>query len=603
MEDEQMEGLVSTVALPTLGKITALALGADGTVFMASRPPSPAMSPAAVGAPARAPIAFGHPPAPAFGHTHLGGFGAALAPAATAVPTNSGSTNSTSALFVLTQVGFVFHLAGSRSHTGYLDGEGPDARFDNPRGLAVASDGSLLVADTKNNRLRRVSPHGTVSTVAGGEEVVHAGVLGSGHRCGGFADGVGTAARFYNPWGIVVDCHGTIYVSDCHNNCIRKVTPADWTVSTLCGKKEAGFADGPAAVARFNCPTGLALDMDGDLIVADSGNHCIRRVALSDGRVSTVGGSRDGGDIGKGFEYGEAAAARFNAPQAVAVDGNNAILVADGSNRRVRMIAKGRVTTLAGSPEAGKVDGKGASACFGMPHALAMDARGRLLLADSQNDGCLRVVEASLVPPPRLVVQPAAHLAALQTDYGKLLWDTELTDVTFLVDGEHFPAHRCVLAARSPFFKALFSSGQGMKEEESRAVGKAIAIKEVKAGAFRVLLRFLYTHQLPHEEDCGEGLKVGEMVQVADRMQALELCRHCVEQFRGVVKVSNVIERLVLAHDLQLPVLEEAAMEFLAQHAITFKKDSLATLDLLKQHPDLLNLSVEITKTFIKALG
>jgi len=390
MEDEQMEGLVSTVALPTLGKITALALGADGTVFMASRPPSPAMSPAAVGAPARAPIAFGHPPAPAFGHTHWGGFGAALAPAATAVPTNSGSTNSTSALFVLTQVGFVFHLAGSRSHTGYLDGEGPDARFDNPRGLAVASDGSLLVADTKNNRLRRVSPHGTVSTVAGGEEVVHAGVLGSGHRCGGFADGVGTAARFNWPYGIVVDAHGIIYVSDYRNHCIRKVTPADWTVSTLCGKNEPSFDDGAAAVARFSCPRGLALDMNGNLIVADSDNHCIRKVAPSDGRVSTVAGSRAGGYAGQGCADSEAAAARFNEPSAVAVDGNNTILVADRHNHRLRMIAGegAMVTTLAGSSLAGQVDGEGAVARFNQPWAMVLDERGRLLLAEVGKATC-----------------------------------------------------------------------------------------------------------------------------------------------------------------------------------------------------------------------
>jgi len=162
------EASVSTLALPTLGTIYALTVGIDGTVFVATE----------------------------------------------------------SALHVITpSAGFVAHLAGSRSETGCVDGEGLDTRFNDPRGLAVASDGSLLVAETGNRRLRRVSPHGTVWTVAGGKR--------------GFADGMGTAARFNLPWGIVVDGHGTIYVND-FGNCIRKVLPADWTVSTLCGKNE-GF--------------------------------------------------------------------------------------------------------------------------------------------------------------------------------------------------------------------------------------------------------------------------------------------------------------------------------------------------------------------------
>jgi len=181
-----------------------------------------------------------------------------------------------SALYVLSPAGVVSLHAGSRSETGYQDGEGPDARFCAPRSIVVASDGSLLVADTENHCLRRVTLHGTVSTVAGGD---------ADDFENDFADGVGTAARFSYPWGIVVDGLGTIYVSDYGNECIRKVTPSDWTVSTLCGvDTHRGFADGAAAAARFHSPTGLVIDMDGNLIVADSDNHCIRKVAPSDGR-------------------------------------------------------------------------------------------------------------------------------------------------------------------------------------------------------------------------------------------------------------------------------------------------------------------------------
>lgn len=167
-------------------------------------------------------------------------------------------------------------MAGSTDETGYVDGEGADAHFCNPNELAVDSDGSLLVADTVSHCLRRVTQRGTVSTVAGnGEE--------------GFADSVCEAARFTSPWGIDVDGDGTIYVSDLLNDCIRKVMPADEAVLTLCGKNgEAGYADGKGADARFSRPAGLALDTDGNLIIADLRSHCIRKVTVTDGRVTTV---------------------------------------------------------------------------------------------------------------------------------------------------------------------------------------------------------------------------------------------------------------------------------------------------------------------------
>jgi len=186
-------------------------------------------------------------------------------------------------------------------------------------------------------------------------------------------------------------------------------------------------------------------------------------------RLSTVAGSRAGGAAGKGFADGEAAAARFNLPRAVAVDGNNTILVADAGNHRLRMIASegAQVTTLAGSSR-GKVDGEGASARFNTPRLLALEKCGRLLAADLHNASCLRVAEASLAP--RLAVEPpVAIFMSLQEDYAKLRTDTVLADVTFAVDGQRFPAHRCVLAARSPYFKALFASGVCMREEGSRA--------------------------------------------------------------------------------------------------------------------------------------
>jgi len=184
----------------------------------------------------------------------------------------------------------------------------------------------------------------------------------------------------------------------------------------------------------------------------------------------------------------------------------------------------------------------------------------------------MRVVEASLTTPLRLapkVLPTVKH--PLEEDYGKLLDDTDLADVTFAVDGQRFPAHRCVLAARSPYFSGLFKSCKGMSEGGGSAAVQDIMIEEVSAGAFRALQRFLYTNDLPEEEDCGEGLEVGEMARVADRFQALALYEHCVQKFREGLKVGNVVARLVQAHDIGLAVLEEAGMSFFEANAIVFQ--------------------------------
>jgi len=459
------------------------------------------------------------------------------------------------ALFAITKCGMQALLAGHRTERGFKDGQGGEARFNGPHGIMVDGDGNLLVSDTDNHALRKVTPSGAVSTLAGNGQA-------------GFADGVGAAARFNEPWGIVVDSQGAIFVADSQNHCVRQVAPGDGEVTTPVGVGgEEGFADGQHAAARFQLPCGLALDMDDHLIVGDVANDCIRKVSTADGRVTTVAG-RAGQE---GFADGEGEAARFNSPQGVAVDGNNNILVADVFNHRIRMIAGANawVTTVSGSSETGTVDG--ASARFNEPMTVALDEGGRLLVLEGKARTQLRVVEASLAPPLLLApkVLPAVQ-HPLEKDYGKLLEDTELADVTFTVDGQRFPAHRCVLAARSPYFSGLFKSCKGMSEGGRSAAGQDIVIEEVSAGAFRALQRFLYTNDLPEEEDCGEGLEVGEMARVADRFQAVALYEQCVKKFREGLKVGNVVAQMVQAHDSGLEVLQEAAMSFFEANAVVF---------------------------------
>jgi sugar lactone lactonase YvrE len=198
--------------------------------------------------------------------------------------------------------------------------------------------------------------------------------------------------------GITIDKHGTIYVADSANNAIRRL--ADGVVSTLCGSNDGktGFADGTGAAATFNYPRGLAVDTYGNVMVADYSNNCIRK-ATPEGRVTTVAGSAGRG----GFWDGEGVMACFYYPSDVAVDGTNNILVADGVNHRVRRIATdARVTTLAGRQRrhhaGGRVcaDGRGLSATFNQPWALALDQRGRLLVAENDNAGTLRMVRTDM---------------------------------------------------------------------------------------------------------------------------------------------------------------------------------------------------------------
>ena len=127
-----------------------------------------------------------------------------------------------------------------------------------------------------------------------------------------------------------------------------------------------------------------------------------------------------------------------------------------------------------------------------------------------------------------------------------------------------------------------------MREGGSRAVGGGIALEGVSAGAFRVLLRYLYTQELPAAEEGGEGLVAGEMAKAADYFQAGKLFQHCVEQFKGGLRVGNVVERLVYAHDHQLEALEEAAMAFIQDNALLFQREAMPTLSVLAQNPLLL---------------
>ncbi|MDR2208257.1 MAG: hypothetical protein LBE22_04705 [Azoarcus sp.] len=298
-------------------------------------------------------------------------------------------------------------LAGGES--GFADGKGGDAKFRMPEGIASDAAGNLYVADRGNHRIRKITPAGEVSTLAGGEE--------------GFADGIGNAARFHLPEGVASDAAGNLYVADTVNNRIRKITPAG-EVSTFAGGEE-GFADGVGSDARFFAPSGIAVDAAGNLYVVDRGNNRIRKITPA-GEVSTLAGGKRGfadgiggdakvcdppragnrgfaggveslADVEEGFADGIGGDAMFCGPSGITIDAAGNLYVADIWNYRIRKITPaGEVSTLAGSEE-GFADGIGGDARFNLPTGIAIDAAGYLYVADSWNDRIRKITPAGEV--------------------------------------------------------------------------------------------------------------------------------------------------------------------------------------------------------------
>ncbi|MDP1833105.1 MAG: putative Ig domain-containing protein [Geothrix sp.] len=259
-------------------------------------------------------------------------------------------------------------FAGNVDGAGWVDGTGAAARFNQPQGVAADAVGNLYVSDTNNHTIRKITPGGAVTLFAG--------------YVGEMASWDGTPGGFRNPAGLAIDTAGNLYVADRGNSSIRKVTPAG-VVSTLAGNSgSTGSADGTGATARFFGPRGLAITAAGDLIVADTNNHLLRRVTAA-GVVTTLAGSAGL----SGISDGTGASARFNYPAGVVVHGNGNIYVTDTQNQTLRQVtAAGVVTTLAGSPGlAGTTDGTGTAARLYLPHSLAVDGAGDLWITDAQS--------------------------------------------------------------------------------------------------------------------------------------------------------------------------------------------------------------------------
>ena len=271
-------------------------------------------------------------------------------------------------------------LAGDGT-AGFADGPAASAEFNNPQGVTVDASGVVYVADTANNRIRRIASDGTVSTLAG-------------DGTAGFQDGAGNLARFDAPQGIAADTLGNIYVADTGNSSVRVVNAAG-EVRTVAGDGTIGNNDSPNA--RFDGLVGVAIEGSNIYAyLADTGNHRIRRLDAT-GTVITVTGAE------RGFKDGSASEARFAEPSGIAIDGAGKIVVADAVNSLVRLVdpdlaaggSNQAVSTLAGTGSRGLIDGAGNLARFFTPRGVAVSLSSAIIVADTGN----QVLRRILLPP------------------------------------------------------------------------------------------------------------------------------------------------------------------------------------------------------------
>lgn len=244
-----------------------------------------------------------------------------------------------------------------------------------PVGVAVGRDGAVYVADADGNSIYKITPDGAVTLLAKPSMAM-------------------TATSLSTPTSVVADAAGNAFVTNNGSNVILKITP-EGVASVFAGKSGAlGSADGTGDTARFSAPRGIAIDPAGNLYVADEGNSNIRKITAA-GAVTTLAGAAGS----SGSADGIGAAARFAAPRGLAADAAGNVYVADTDNHVIRKITKaGVVTTLAGhAGDSGKADGAASAARFSEPRGVAVDAAGTIYVADAGNAAIRQITAAGVV--------------------------------------------------------------------------------------------------------------------------------------------------------------------------------------------------------------
>ena len=300
----------------------------------------------------------------------------------------------------LTDRGILRAVAGT-GEEGYADGPRAQAMFNLPAAIAVSDDGTLVVADEGNNLIRTIAP-AAAGPSASRQELALAGQLPrlEGVKVTIFASG----SLLTRPAGMALDLEGNVIVADYGRHAIRRISPRG-TVTTIAGGRGQGLREGVGRDAQFSEPQAVAVHADGSIYVADSGNNRIRRIA-PDGSVTTVAGGGPPATAGNwgDFRDGPAAEARFRTPSALAFDQAGNLLIVDNGNSRIRLLSPaGEVSTVAGAsriPErhrhqgnSGSFDGPGNQAVFHSPDGIALDDEGNIFFTESNH--AIRMVDSS----------------------------------------------------------------------------------------------------------------------------------------------------------------------------------------------------------------
>ena len=310
----------------------------------------------------------------------------------------------------ITSAGVVSTFAGS-GVSGSTDGTGTTDQFNLPTGVCVDASGNVYVADKNNNKIRKITSTGVVTTFAGS-------ILG-------YLDGIGTAAKFNLPTGVCIDNQGNIYVADSNNNKIRKITTTG-VVTTLAGSGFSGYADGAGTVAQFNLPTGVCADVSGNIYVADQLNNRVREVS-STGLVTTI------------VSY-------ISLPTGICADNTGNVYVSDQNYHKITQInPSGTLTYLVGSGTAAYADGFGSLAQFNLPFGICTDTYGNVYVADSANNRVRKILICNSANSPIITITPSTTASVCPgqnvilsttgvTSYTSFTWNSGQTISTISVN-------------------------------------------------------------------------------------------------------------------------------------------------------------------------